>query len=86
MKPFTERRPGGGRPRKWTELEECINQKIRYYWECGAPLTSEQLQGIIWQHIISNCDAAAVNTFVEGKPNTLHKFISCLLRKNQWSV
>jgi len=82
----TERRPGGGRPRKWNDLEECINQKIRYYWECGAPLTSEQLQGIIRQHIISNCDAAAVNTFVEGKPNTLHKFISRLLRRNQWSV
>ncbi len=82
----TERRPGGGRPRKWNDLEECINQKIRYYWECGAPLTSEQLQGIIRQHIISNCDAAAVNTFVEGKPNTLHKFISRLLRRNPWSV
>ena len=82
----TKRRPGGGRPRKWQELEEFINGKIRYYWECGAPLTSEQLQAVIQQHISSNCSDAAMDIFVKGKRNTLHKFISRVLERHQWSV
>jgi hypothetical protein len=82
----TKRRPGGGRPRKWQELEEFINGKIRYYWECGAPLTSEQLQAVIQQHISSNCSDVAVDIFMKGKRNTLHKFISRVLERHQWSV
>jgi hypothetical protein len=82
----TNRRPGGGRPRKWQEREEFINGKIRYYWECGAPLTSEQLQALIQQHISSNYSDAAVDTFVKGKRNMLHKFVSLVLERHQWSV
>jgi hypothetical protein len=70
----TQHRPGGGRTRKRQKLEEFINGKIRYYLECGAPLTSEQLQAL-QQHISSNCDDAA-------EQNMLHKFISVVSTKD----
>jgi hypothetical protein len=51
-----------------------------------VPLTSEQLQGLIQQHISSKCNDAAVDTFVKVKQNTLELFISHVLERNQWSV
>ncbi len=82
----TARQPGGGRPKKWVELEVFIDSKIRYYWECGAPLTSEQLQFLVQQHISADDNPQALKTFVEGKRNTLQKFISRVLKRNRWSV
>jgi hypothetical protein len=82
----TQRRSGGGRPRKWHNLNQFINGKIRHYWECGAPLTSEKLQALVQQHIHLNCDDDAADTFVKGKQNTFHKFMSRMLKRNQWSI
>jgi hypothetical protein len=31
--------PGGGQPIEWSDLEEFIDQKVHYYWECGALIT-----------------------------------------------
>jgi len=80
------RRPGGGRPKKWTNLETFIDQKVRHYWECGAPITSEQLHLLVQQHLTNSNDNEAVKLFVNGKRNTLTKFISRTLRRNNWSI
>ena len=82
----TMRRPGGGRPKKWTNLETFIDQKVRHYWECGAPITSEQLHLLVQQHLTNSNDNEAVKLFVNGKRNTLTKFISRTLRRNNWSI
>jgi hypothetical protein len=82
----TARQPGGGRPKKWVELEAFIDMKIRYYWECGAPITSEQLHFLVQQHLYADNNRHALKTFVEGKRKTLQKFISHVLKRNRWSV
>jgi hypothetical protein len=82
----TAHQPGGGRPKKWVELETFIDMKLRYYWECGAPLTAEQLYFLVQQHISAHDNQDALKIFVEGKRNTLKKFISRVLKRNRWSV
>jgi hypothetical protein len=59
---------------------------VCYYWESGTPLTSEQLLVLVEQHVISSKNQDAINLFVEGKRNTMHKFVSHVLKRNQWSV
>ncbi len=78
--------PFGGRPKKWTNLETFTDQKVRHYWECGAPITSEQLHLLVQQHLTNSNDNEAVKLFVNGKRNTLTKFISRTLRRNNWSI
>jgi hypothetical protein len=80
------RHPGGGRPKKWTNLETFIDQKVQHYWECGAPITSEQLHLLVQQHLTNSNDSEAVELFVNGKRNTLTKFISRTLRRKNWSI
>jgi hypothetical protein len=41
---------------------------------------------MVQQHISLNCDSDAANTFVKGKQNIFQKFISCVLKRHQWSV
>jgi len=69
-----------------TMLETFIDQKVRHYWECGAPITSEQLHLLVQQHLTNSNDNEAVKLFVNGKRNTLTKFISRTLRRNNWSI
>ena len=38
------------------------------------------------QHISADDNPQALKTFVEGKRNTLQKFISRVLKRNRWSV
>jgi hypothetical protein len=80
------RRPGGGRPKKWSCLEDFIDGKVRYQWECGAPITSEQLFSFVQQHVLTSKNAEAIKLFIEGKRNTLQKFISRVLKRKRWSV
>jgi len=82
----TDRCPGGGRPKKWLELEDFIKNKLQYYWEIGAPVTTEQLRVMVQQHIVEVGDRAAVENFIKGKPNTFHQFISRVLDRHHWSV
>jgi hypothetical protein len=82
----TLRRQGGGRPKKWLDIENFIDNRVRYYWECGAPLTSEQLLLLGQQYVDSSKNIDAIQRFVEGKRNTLRKFVSRVLIRRHWSV
>lgn len=82
----TGRCPGGGRPQKWNTIENFITEKLKHYWEIGAPLTKEQLQFLVQQEVASGDDACAVKMFIMGKRNTLLRFIARTLKKNKWSV
>jgi len=57
-------------------LERYIVDQVKKSWEMGTPLTKEQLQYRVLQHITTSADTTAIATFVKGKPNTLHKYIS----------
>jgi hypothetical protein len=81
----TIRHPGGGRPKKWFSLEDFIDQTVRYYWECGVPITLEQLKMLVQQHITASKDTEGIKLFIEGKRNTLVKYISHTLKRNHWS-
>jgi NACalpha-BTF3-like transcription factor len=78
--------PGGGQPKKWSGLEDFIDQTVRCYWECGAPITSEQLKMLMQQHITASKDTEGIKLFIEGKQNTLVKNIPRTLKRNHWSV
>jgi hypothetical protein len=82
----TNRRPGGGRPKKWIALEQFIVEKVKHYWESGAPITSEQLQFLVQQHISSTGNQDAIQMFVRGKQNTLQKFLVHVLYRNNYSI
>jgi hypothetical protein len=77
---------GGGRTRKWSDIEQFIDDRVRYYWECGVPLTSEQLLVLVEQHVTSSKNPNAIKVFVQGKRNTMHKFIARVLKRNHWSL
>jgi hypothetical protein len=77
---------GGGRPKKWLDIENFIDNRVRYYWECGAPLTSKQLLLLVQQYVISSKNIDAIQVFVEGKRNTMSKFLSRVLKRRHWSA
>ncbi len=81
----TGRCHGGGRQKKWPDLERYIVDQVKMSWEMGTPLTKEQLHYRVLQHITTSADTTAIATFVKGKPNTLHKYISRALEGNNWS-
>lgn len=82
----TIRQPGGGRQKKWPEIERYIVDQAKESWEMGALLTKEQLVYRVQQHITATKNTTAIAMYVKGKPNTLQKFISRTLEKNDWSV
>ena len=63
-------------------------------WEDQVPLglrgtshfRAEQLQHLVQQKITNDNDNTAMTWFVSGKHDTLQKFISQTLQKNNWSV
>ncbi|MFO0446490.1 MAG: hypothetical protein ACK51L_02365, partial [bacterium] len=67
-------------------MEAFIVEKVKYHWDCGAPLTSQQLQLLVKQQIINNNETNAMTQFISGKRDTLQKFISRTLQRNNWSV
>jgi len=67
-------------------LEAFIVEKVKYHWDCGTPLTSQQLQHLVQQKIINDNETYAMTQFVSGKRDTLQKFISRTLQRNNWSV
>jgi hypothetical protein len=83
---MTQHREGGGRRKKWSDLETYIVDKVRKSWECGAPLTPEQLQYAVMKHVEHENNKDAINLFVHGKRNTFHKFIQRVLKRNNFSV
>jgi hypothetical protein len=82
----TQRREGGGRRKEWSDLETYIIDKVRKSWECGAPLTPEQLQYAVMKHVKQENNKDAINLFLHGKRNTFQKFIQRVLKRNNFSV
>jgi hypothetical protein len=80
------RRPGGGRPIKWDNLAKFIVSKVREEWERGLPICTEELFILFQHHVISLEDPEARKLFVDGKKNTVHKFIGRVLKKNKYSI
>ncbi len=70
----TNYHPGGGRTKKWIAIEQFIVEKVKHYWERGAPITSKQLQFLVQQHIPSTGNKDAIQMSVKGKLNTLQNF------------
>ena len=82
----TQRRDGAGRKKKWNDLETFIVETVQRSWECGAPMTPEQLQHVVMQHVKKENNTRAVDQFVNGKRNTFNKFIQRVLKRNNFSV
>ena len=59
---------------------------MQHKWECGAPITPEQLQHMVMHHIKNSNDAPAIDLFINGKRNTFNKFIQRVLKRNKFSV
>jgi len=82
----TRSRPGGGRPHKWICVEQFIVQKVRQSWECGVPLTPEQLHHLVLQHVKEQGDKETTDAFLNGKRATLNKYVARVLARNNFSV
>jgi hypothetical protein len=80
------RRPGGGRPQKWIRVEQFIIDKVRHAWECGVPLTPEQLHHLVLDHVGKQEDKDTVDSFVNGKRATLNKYVQRVLARHNYSV
>ena len=80
------RQPGGGRPAKWTDLEAFVVQQVTEAWEKGMPLCTAELLLRFQRHLINLEDQAAKQMFVEGKKNTVHKFLNRSLKKHKFSI
>ena len=72
--------------KKWNDLETFIVETVQRSWECGAPMTPEQLQHVVMQHVKKENNTRAVDQFVNGKRNTFNKFIQRVLKRNNFSV
>jgi hypothetical protein len=55
-------------------------------WESVAPLSPEQLHYTVRQYLRTAGDAAAIDTFVDGKRNTLNRYVQRVLKQNRFSV
>jgi hypothetical protein len=69
------RQPGGGHPTKWNDLSEFIASKVRDEWEKGMPICTKELFVLFQHNDIHSEDDEAIKLFVDGKKNTIHKFI-----------
>jgi hypothetical protein len=78
--------PGGGRQPKWSDLEDFIVQKVQQAWETGMPLCTEELMMQFQVHVHDLKDPLRTQLFVNGKKNTADKFISHVLKRNQYSI
>jgi hypothetical protein len=82
----TQRQDGAGRKKKWNDLETFIVETVQRSWECGAPMTPEQLQHTVMQHVKNEKNTRVIDQFVNGKRNTFSKFIQRVLKMNNFSV
>ena len=82
----TLRRPGGGRPNKYKELEHFIVETVRRYWESGAPISPEQLHHKVLKHIDSVSEENPYEDFVHGKRSTLNRYVQRVLARNRFSI
>jgi len=60
----TGRCHGGGRNKKWPEIERYVVNQVKQSWEMGAPLTKEQLQSQVQQYISASNDSCAIALFL----------------------
>jgi hypothetical protein len=82
----TLRRPGGGRPNKYKELEHFIVETVRRYWESGAPISPEQLHHKVLKHIDSVSEENPYEDFLHGKRSTLNRYVQRVLARNRFSI
>jgi hypothetical protein len=67
-------------------LSDFIASKVREEWEKGMPICTEELLILFQRHVINTEDDEAINMFVEGKKNTIQKFIGRVLKKHKYSI
>ena len=80
------RQPGGGRPPKWSDLEAFLVQQVTEAWEKGMPLFTEELMLRFQRHVKNLEIPAMTERFVEGKKNTVQKFLHRSLKKHKFSI
>jgi hypothetical protein len=80
------RRPGHGWQPNWSDLEDFIVQKVQQPWVTGMPLCTVELMIHFQVHVKDLKDPLRTQKFVDGKKNTVQKFISHVLKRNQYSI
>ena len=80
------RRPGGGRPQKYKDLEDFIVLTVRRCWESGASISPEQLHCMILRHANDENIKGNYDELVQGKRSTLNRYVQRVLARNQFSV
>ena len=80
------RRPGGGRPQKYKDLEDFIVLTVRRCWESGASISPEQLHCMILRHAYDENIKGDYDELVQGKRSTLNRYVQRVLARNQFSV
>jgi hypothetical protein len=80
------RQPGSGRPPKWSDLEAFLVQQVTEAWEKGIPLCTEELMFRFQWHVKNLEIPAMTERFVEGKKNTVQKFLHRSLKKHKFSI
>lgn len=82
----TLRRPGGGRPNKYKDLEHFIVETVRRCWESGAAISPEQLHHKIFKHLESVSKEDLYEDFLHGKRCTLNRYVQRVLARNKFSI
>lgn len=86
---FRQRRPGGGRPVKWPDLEKYVHLKVKEAWESGMPICTDQLT-VMFQRHVSQLDGEdselAISLYAKGKKNSVSKFIHRVLDRYNYSI
>jgi ribosomal protein L19 len=59
---------------------------VREEWEKGMPICTKELLILFQCHVIDSKDDEAINMFVDGKKNTIQKFIGWVLKKHKYSI
>jgi hypothetical protein len=80
----TFRRPGGGRPQKYPDLEDFIVKTVKQSWESGASISPEQLHHLVMKHALTNKDA--YNKIAEGNSRSLNRYVQRVLERHKFSV